>query len=265
MPFCDLETMSLRDYVAREQAKVEGLWFFLHIPKTAGSSFSTELPNHLIPYRNVEVDYTDHSRSFDDKLVHALEVFVSDMNWTSYRSASGHLPWELTSRLLHAHPSTRVISFLRDPVARVVSEYRYQRTPVHPDYHAFCARFDSLKSYVQWSGSQNQMTHFLFGSGHVPSPDELIQHLGRNFTMLGLVEMYPLSFHAIFSCMGYPDLAPTEFQRRTSDTKDNKVDLTPDMVAMILEANHLDVAAYNYVRDVLIPHRDVWRGKTVQD
>lgn len=260
MPFVDLETMPIQDYIARETSRA-GLWFFLHIPKTAGSSFSTELTVQMSPYRNVEVDYTDESLRYDDKLIAAVNRFVGDMRRTHFRAASGHVPWELMGRIQAADPNARIISFLRDPESRMISEYRYQRTPTHPQHEAFKTQFPTMESYVHSPLSQNQMTRFLFGNHRQPSADELIDHIRHKFTFVGLVEMYALSFSCIFTAMGLPNLQPSEFQRKTESTQDNQVVITPELRTMIHEANHLDQAAYNYVHSILLRHRDAWHAR----
>jgi hypothetical protein len=257
MPFGDLETMSIAEYIDRERY-YSGLWFFMHIPKTAGSSFSTELTNRVTPYRNIEVDYNDSTIDFDMKLIRAVDSFVHDMRATRFRSASGHVPWELLGRILAVDPSARIISFLRNPIDRVISEYRYQLTPMNPQHRAFEMQFPNFERYIESRNARNQMTRFMFGDQHEPSCDELIAHIREKFTFVGLVEMYSLSFSCMFTAIGIPNLHPVEFERRTESTVENRITISPELVTLIQELNHLDQVAYNYVRSILLRHRDDW-------
>jgi hypothetical protein len=260
VPFADLETMSLPDYIAQEAAK-DSFWFFLHIPKTAGSSFSTELAAKLQPYYNIHVDHADTTRSYHDKIADAANGFVEAHKATPFGSASGHLLWWHLDPIRAAIPDMRFVSILRDPVARVVSEFRYQRTPVHPLYKEFIETYPTLESYASSAGAQDVISNFLYGRRPVPTKDQLIEHLRTKFAFVGLLEMYPISFTSIFACMGHPGLRPTEHQRKTTEANDNSVTMTPQLREMIKEANPLDQAAYDHVRTVLIRHRDANRVK----
>ena len=259
LPFADLATMSLPDYIAREAAQ-DTMWFFLHIPKTAGSSFATELSTRMKPYRNVHVDYNNPAVPASQQMAGVVEGFAAEMQVKPFRSASGHVPWHLFETIQAARPDTRVVTFLRNPEARVISDYRYQRTPMHPPYREFIAQFPTLESYAESPQSHNKIAKFIYGRGRNPSAAELIAHIGRAFTFVGLVEMYPLSFNAIFAAMGQPGLRPAEHKRKTPDTKDTAFELTDTVKALIRETNQLDQAAFDYVRGILARHRDAQRG-----
>lgn len=261
MPFADLESMSLSDYIAQEAAK-DSFWFFMHIPKTAGSSFSSELASKMRPYRNIHVDYTRTDVSTTDQMGGVIADFVTEMKTKEFRSASGHVVWGHYETLRAARPDCRVVTFMRDPIARVISDYRYQRTPMHPPHQEFMKEFPTLESYVASPASQNKTTLFMTGSRDALSPEELIARIGQEFTFIGLLEMYPLSFSSIFGCMGHKGLMPTEHKRKTPDTKDTQVEVTPAMREMIREVNQMDQAAYSYVQTVLRRHRDaIWAAK----
>jgi hypothetical protein len=259
VPFADLETMSLPDYVAQEAAK-ESMWFFLHIPKTAGSSFGAELAIHAAPHRSFVIGGPDQTLTHHQKVTLAVDKLIETMVQEPVRAAQGHIPWQQTQRILAARPGTRVFSFLRDPEARVISAYRYQRTRMHSQHKDFIAQFPTLQSYIESPESQNMMSIFLWGEREFPSPDELVQHVRMNFTFIGLVEMYLLSYASIFAMMGNPDARPTEYKRKTPDTRETEVSITPELREMIRETNRLDQTVYDYVSGVLGRHRDALRA-----
>lgn len=257
MPFADLETMELDDYLARE-AQTESLWYFLHIPKTAGSSFSSELAARMRPYRNVHVDYTRTDLTAEAQMPERVSAFVREMEERRFKSASGHTSWDQLEPLRRAPFSSRFVTFLRSPEARVISDYRYQRTEMHPPHAAFIREFPTLESYVENRVSQNKMARYLMGRKMRDiTPEDLIAHIGQAFTFIGLVEMYPLSFTSIFTAMGHPKVAPVEHKRKTPDTASTEVALTPALKARIRDVNALDQAAFDHVRAVLMRHRDL--------
>lgn len=260
MPFVDLETMSLPDYIAQEAAK-DSFWFFMHIPKTAGSSFSSELAARMRPYRNIHVDYTRTDTPPPEQMGGIMADFVSDPAFGKFRSASGHVIWDHYKTLQTARPDCRTVTFLRETEARVISDYRYQRTPMHPPYQEFMERFPTLESYVDHQASQNKVARFLSGRDKLLTIDQLLDRVRNEFTFVGLLEMYPLSFNSIFACMGHPGLRPSEHKRKTPDTKDTAVEITPAIKKKIRENNALDFQIYDYVRSVLIRHREARKAR----
>nr|WP_162623688.1 hypothetical protein [Paracoccus saliphilus] len=169
---------------------------------------------------------------------------------------------EETSRLLDAYDDCRVISFLRQPEARVVSDYRYQRTPMHPPYQDFIEEFPTLESYVESGESHNKMAVFLLGEDGAKTPEDAVTQIGDSHVFIGLLEMYPMSFNIMFELMGHRGLWPTEHVRKTPDDASTKVDITPRIREMIRRSNALDQAIYDYVHGLLIRHREEFRQLT---
>ena len=260
MGFSDLENGTLSDYIGRMQEKSDCLWFFLHIPKTAGSSFSSELAKRCAPYRNVHVDYTDTATPHHIQIANAVDRFIVEMGTKRFASASGHVPYHLVRRILSAKPDTQVVTFLRGPEARVISDYRYQRTPMHPPYQAFIEEFPTIESYIESTQSQNKIAKFIYGSDRACTAEELKRHAGKKFAFIGLLEMYSMSFNCMFAVMGHPGLSPSEHKRKTPDTKETTVEITPAIRGLIRETNELDQSLYNYVREILLRHREKWLG-----
>ena len=260
MSFSDLETMSLNDFIDRNRGDDGTLWFFQHIPKTAGSSFSAELAKHSGPYFNIFIDYEDRDTPYGDAFAAATARFLSSAETRRFRSASGHLSIDLVERIREAHPETRVVTFLREPQARVISDYRYQRTPAHPPYRDFIERYPTVESYVEAPRNQNSMARHLLGdSASEMSDDEIRDRVGQRHDFIGLLEMYPMSFNIIFRLIGVEGLWPQEHKRKTVASDVNKVEVTPALSELIRHHNHKDFVLYEHVRDVLLSHRDDFR------
>src|SRR5262249_46127665 len=141
------QTATLREFIASEMAADE-LWAFVHIPKTAGSSFASELAHLRPPYRNIHVDYSDEVTPHAEKMQAAVRKFVDELPTAAFRSCSGHINMNHAARIMQAAPGMRVISFLRNPVARVISDFRYARTPVHPPHRDFIKQYPTIFEYV---------------------------------------------------------------------------------------------------------------------
>lgn len=256
MPFSDLETMSLNDFIDRNKGNDQTLWFFQHIPKTAGSSFSVEIGRKRLPYSNICIDYEDETRSHEEKLSLAVKTFIDQSSGQRFASASGHLRKAHVDLIRAEYEDCRVVTFLRSPEARVVSDYRYQRTPMHPPYQAFLKAFPDLETFARAPVANNMMAKYLIGDIRDIDETEAIRRVAESFTFVGLLEMYPMSFNILFQLMGFNGMWPVEHQRKTPDSPETRVDLTPYVRELIASNNRLDLAIFEYARKVLLKRRE---------
>lgn len=243
MAFRTLFTSGYRAFISENRDDAD-LWFFLHIPKTAGSSFRAELETILQPDYNIHA-YDEGARDgdFRTRLEAAIRTFAAATWEKRYRFASGHVPVDMMAPITNAARTPKVFTILRDPVARFVSDFRYQSTPQHPDYASFRTRFGSIEAYLQDRGEWNKMTRYL-----APAPDatpqQIVEHVIDRFTFVGSMEMYDTSFRIVMELLGV-DRAPSVFLRKTDAGQATEVAMTPSLEEHIREANAKDVALYD--------------------
>lgn len=247
--------MSLEEYIV--SAPRDAFWFFQHIPKTAGSSFSTELSRVLYPYHNISASDVEIPDDYDEAMRQALDGFLERPDLASFRSASGHLLHPMTRKMLEYIPSMEMVTFLRNPVDRVISDYRYRCTEMHPGAADFRQRYPTLESFANDPASQNQMAHFI-GDAEADR-EEIMARIERDFAFVGLVEIYPFSFNIMLALMGLPDQFPSEHIRKTPDTAENGAKVDYALRRHIQGLNRLDADLYAQVRDILGPHAEQWR------
>ncbi len=109
-------------------------WYFLHIPKTAGTTFRVLLENHF------------HM----DAICPAYEFFqigqYSDEELRRFRLFRGHMGYNLVNYLPQ---KPRVMVMLRDPMERAVSHFEYiRRDPGHPKHRIIHERKMGLNEYL---------------------------------------------------------------------------------------------------------------------
>lgn len=234
----------------------DALWFFVHIPKTAGSSVSVELGGVRPPYVNIGIDYGRDAGQHDVALNRTLEIAAATSLMTA-RSASGHVPAKFLSPIVKAKPDARFFTILRDPVQRVISDYVYQTTPAHPPFEEFKRRYPHIEAYVLDASEQDKMFFFASGSRTTRDFEASYKEIANRFCFIGLTELYDMSFNIITRLMGSGTL-PRQFERRTSAEAKARIQLTPSLTALIRQTNPLDQQLYERVAGALLPKLQAW-------
>ncbi len=247
--------LSLAEFLESHRDE-QNLWLFVHIPKTAGSSLSTEISRELTPYRNIHIDSNEKGVEHAVQVQNAVNRFIAESGSGKFRSASGHINISHVDQIHHAVPAAKTFTFLRHPVKRLISDFRYQRTPLHPPHKEFIERFPTIESYVTSEISQNRMYRTLVRDETMPL-QEGIDQIARDLTFVGTLEMYPMSFNILFRLFGM-DLMPGDHKRATPQTEHNAVDDTPELRNRILAVNALDMALYRHFAEMLRARREQW-------
>lgn len=225
------------------------VWVFHHIPKTAGSSITEELDTLLPPYRNIFAEMQPgETESRDTLLRRATERFLEDHAKQQFRAASGHLRLPHVRQISEAVPNSRFFTFLRDPVARVISDYRYARTPKHPVYQEFIERYPDIETYIEDPSVADKMWKFMAGAK--PEADEaFIEKTFRRYIFVGCVEDLASDFAFVTALFGYPKRLAAR-ANTTQTTESNKVEVSDDLKAKIEAKNARDVALYRAARAI---------------
>lgn len=251
MSFADLKPGRVRDYL--DAHKGGGLWVFQHIPKTAGSSLAAELAANRPPYRNIHITFGDPGKAPEAQRDAAVESFIAEARGKGIRSASGHLRHRNIEAILAAFPGTRLFTFVREPVARVISEYNYCRSPEHTNPEGFARAFPTLEDFAASVESSNKMAMYITGQRNV-KPDELVEYAFQRFAFIGSQKIYNLSFRMLSSLLWYE--TEQQARLRVSGTRDPKSTLAPETLKLIRQANRADQALFNAVSEVYRGCRD---------
>lgn len=260
MPLVKLLNDDCAGYFADNADAPDALWLFLHIPKTAGTSFRAELAKRLRPNANICRNEGGSARlpSFPSVQA-ALDHFLAQqLPAGQVRFASGHLTRSQVDTIAARHPRPRLITMLRDPETRVVSDYRYQRTPKHPGHRQFIERYPTLESYVRSAASQDKMFEFL-RRGPDDRAEDVIADLEANFAFVGLTEMYALSRRILFRLLGAVP-PPAEEKNRTQALPENAVRELETVLPLIRETNLRDAAIFRHFRQVYRDRREAIRA-----
>jgi hypothetical protein len=222
------------------------LWLFLHIPKTAGSSFGTSLVKQLHPNHNINIDGVRGTKPRNAAFADAIDKFITLDKQQPFAFVTGHLlmPEVVRIREVVGRP-VRVITMLREPISRVISDYRYQRTPAHTTHEQFRAQYPTIESFVDDRRSQNKMFRFLSLKGE--PPEATIARLEADFAFVGVVERYAQSVRACSKLIGV-DLAD-DTRVRVNPRKKDDVEITDALTDKIRRLNWMDEQVWRHFHD----------------
>jgi hypothetical protein len=241
-----LETLFAGDFdrYFAEAGKGAPLWLFVHVPKTAGSSLETDLCSFLTPYANIEIDYTDTSKPYQVLFDEAVQRFIARHREVPYSFAAGHIVARHTDMMRQAIPELRCFSMLRNPIARIISDYRYQRSPMNLARESFIRTTPNFNAYVARKHVHNKSAIALVPRQLVDTSDiqGAVRYVMENYTFIGLQEMYPLCLRALTTLMGNPR-TPEARVRVNSDSKD-RVELLPEEDAELRRLNAVDYGLF---------------------
>jgi hypothetical protein len=229
------------------------LWVFVHVPKTAGSSLNGELMPILSPAQHLFIDYSkldvsEAGRSYEELFDDVVNRFIERSKVKRYRYCTGHINAAQVQRIKEQLPNTRPVTLLREPVSRFISDFRYQRSTMHPGNEQFREQYPTIEDYLKLKGDWNKIATTLL-------PPELqagesvqacVDWLISTYAFIGVQEMYALSLHTLSWFAGVPKRS--KVRRRINDpTPDNDVVLTYDLQEEIRGRNWLDVAIYDAI------------------
>jgi len=236
--------------------------FFLHIPKTAGSSFGREMRSRLKPNANLVFNYKNDSRPMHLQLPYVVDRFLARPNRSRVRFASGHIQFVHACRIKVVEPATRLVTFLRRPIDRMISDYRYQSTDAHPLKAKFVAEYPTFGDFIVADGPENKMHKFLCAYRGEPV-DDVISRLTQKFTFVGTVEHYEIAFQIITALIGKVEL-PSIVANKTNNTEAPSVDPTPQQLKIFNDKNALDIQLYEHFSELLKSNKKLLENKLQQ-
>jgi len=224
-------------------------WFFLHIPKCAGTTFIHLLDQYFV----------------QDEILPEHDRFLPLRGWPTedlrrYPWIRGHFPYtEIVPRL--EQPPLMFV-FMRDPVELFLSHVEMRRRLFYPD-EALSQRVygksldEILRDDVALAYFNNFAAKMLGGTFPDAAPDEdptrawseasvdinaALEHL-QQFDFIGLVEEFDASLRRLERLIGLP---PIQSYRKAnvSPKRSRRSDLDPKTVRKIEAINALDVQLY---------------------
>ncbi len=203
------------------QLNEKGL-LFAHIPKTAGTSLRLAVQRHVKGWK-VYADYDVDNPTTSRKIRKFYEdddfSKISEINGPKTLLA-GHFP---ITKYLPYYPIHRVISFVRDPVQRVISHFHdLQRR------HGYA---ESLETFIKQRRFQNTQSRFFRG---VP-----VEAVG----FIGICEKYDESIDVINKVFNIE--IPVTKYNTNKKKKDDQYSPPEEIVELVSQSNKADCELYD--------------------
>jgi hypothetical protein len=222
-------------------------WIFHHLPKTAGSSIVEDFQSLLSPYYTVFVPRRalatgmGYHEAFDVEFFRFARTTLR----VNYQFVSGHF-FRHHVQWFACMPEARIFTFLRDPLKRLISEYRYQQTPSSGDWKGFLERYPSFDHFLKDPSRHNTMANSIAGKG--ATAGEAIKVMTEEYFFYGITERYEESAALLLRLAGseHPPKA-----RNNVTAKEVPMEIAdPDRYRAVVEAlNEQDAELYRFARE----------------
>ncbi len=206
---------------------------FLHIPKTAGSTFNFILENSF----GICACQTNHTK----KKVFTQQDFVFARKvFPCLKGLTGH---NLIDPLQLSVPNPFHITILREPITRVISQYR-DSTNLGHNTRSFEESMKSLPDY------ENLHVKLMAGEQNLDKAKRYLEAC----SFVGLTEKFDLSLHMLDKLSPYK-LNLKYARRRVTPSTAPKVNLEKDegMMDIARAYNRLDLELYSFARREIFP------------
>jgi len=231
---------------------------FLHIQKTAGMTIQNYLRRRLGPSRLTVATW----RLMKNEKLSGNILNAARARTHRDRYFSGHFCFGMHR---HLPAPASYMTFLRDPVSRIVSLYHYSRNDPGAYYHRHACDATALE-FVERSGLMeidNGMTRFLSGSkddafinrapvGTLGEADLVLakHNLETYFCFAGLQEIFDESFLLLARLIGDPHPSYRSLNRRKDVTSGDGIG--DELRRAVLARSELDYELYRFAQARLL-------------
>jgi hypothetical protein len=240
------------------------LLIFVHVPKTAGRSL------HHVMFRQYADKHTHRINPVTPETLEAIRHWSPETK-QSAEVIFGHFDYGMHAFFPERSGNIQYISFLREPVDRIISNYYYikHRDKVHR-LHGW-VKDQSIREFLLDERNRAETTNSavrqlsgvtqLYSSAYItllkdtePLPDNALELAKANvsnvFNVVGITELFDESLLVMSQTFGWKNLYYTKInvgkgKWRTDD------EITPEVIDLIKEQNQLDLELYSFAKQRL--------------
>jgi hypothetical protein len=222
---------------------------FIHIPKTAGSSFREDIADVKQPAWNIEVPYEDlDPQKLPAQYIDMIAARLADYcaNYAQkIRFVSGHFTYRDLAPFETIRESN-LISMLREPLARLRSDFIYQTSPEHPLCESARERYPNFRSFIEDPDNQNVMFGYLCRDQN-ESIEATVDFICERYFWIGIQEDYRFSIKMLFMLFGMR-IEPQRYLRVSTVSCSSKLELGKEDIRSFHARNTKDYDLYTFFR-----------------
>ncbi len=181
----------------------------IHIPKTAGSTFRHHLSRSLglATQHQTRVIGIDGPTPDMDHFLGMRDAFgkrFPKINQDGMQVVTGHYRYrDIADLLAPIRSEITLVTFVRDPIWRTLSDYFYSISERHKGRQAFLATYPTFEDYMEVPGQMNKQNDFLCPRDDA-SVAETIQSVLEGFDFIGLTEQFDDDYALLMGRAGLP-------------------------------------------------------------
>lgn len=210
--------------------------FHIHIPKTAGTSFLTVMKD-LFPLHS-HLSWDNAGQDWRDLCQSGL---IRPFN-------TGHIRLDqVSSEIDLVTKRLMLVSVVREPLDRVISNYNYGRSVIHPQHREFREEYASLQQFVgQATLEPNEQSYWLCGvQNDRAALISAVNRLYFGLCPLPFLDHYMDVIRTTFTDKPHVDsVKVNELELSPGDKKFGREDISDTFIERFYEANALDLELY---------------------
>ena len=212
--------------------------FFVHIPKTAGTSFR-KAAESFYGSDNVLYDYSysshETSHLINDLIYNKKDSFLLKkyVQENDHVFLSGHVP---ANKYIHVFGARNTLTFLREPVQRVVSEYNH---------------------FVRHNGYKGSLSSFYVKDAFINRQSKMLHNIPlESLGFIGITEFYDECL-AIVNSDFKSQINSVEMNLGRGD-KSKSYSLPISQLQEIVELNQDDIVLYEKAKKIFLNRKEIF-------
>ena len=178
----------------------------VHIPKTAGSNFRAQMERHCtVTGIDRGTDYDDYYAGLRD----AAHRRIVELASPGLSFMSGHYRYRDVKDIARSQPfKVSFVTYLREPISRLLSDYFYSVSKVHTSQVAFLNQYPTFETYLADVGQINKQLAYLQPTDNASVADTF-ECLEKDFAFVGITEQFETHFEELRIALNLPKSPPS--------------------------------------------------------
>lgn len=215
----------------------EELIYFIHIPKTGGSTMTNIIRDHFLPSEKLAYFHNE-----DD-----IQQKLKQVNLNEIKIIYGHYLFGIHE---HIERPFSYFTLLRHPVERVISLYYYLKSIEGEPYEVY--RKMTLDEFIEQKIEENIQTSYLSGNLSNPKLTKAMRNLRTYFEVVGTTEQFDETLYLLGKRYGWTKLC----YERVNVTKSRPriEEVSDETIRRIKKIHNKDMLLYRFTQKLLKKH-----------